>query len=154
MKMKSNSGYIWTEIKVWLLMLWTLPQSIVGLIVILFTCAKPEKEWINNKGYEYSVAKRFNNSWRGVSLGEFIIFAKEDCVNYDSLKHEYGHRVQSNYFGPLYLFIIGLPSILGNLWDRIAHKKWSYKERIEWYYKKLPWERWADILGGVDRFYD
>ena len=148
--MKSKSEYFLAEIKNWLLMLWTLPQSVLGIIVVLFTGAKPCKKWINNVGYDYFVSKRFNNSWSSVSLGEFVIFAKEDYVNENSIKHEYGHHIQSNYFGLFYLLIVGLPSVIGNLWDRIAHKNWSHKKRKQWYYAQ-PHERWAELLGGVDR---
>ena len=148
--MKSKSEYFWKGIKTWLLMIWTLPQSVLGIIVMLFTGAKPRKKWINNIGYDYYVSKRLNNSWSGVSLGEFIIFANESYVDEISVKHEYGHHIQSNYFGWFYLLVVGLPSIIGNLWDRIAHKNWSHWKREKWYYKQ-PWERWADLLGGVDR---
>lgn len=60
------------------------------------------------------------------------------------------YQIQSLYLGPLYILIIGIPSVIGNLWDRIAHKSWSNAKRIKWYYT-LPWEYSADKLGGVSR---
>lgn len=68
----------------------------------------------------------------------------------DGMRHEYGHTIQSRYLGPLYLLVIGLPSILGNIWDRINHKTWMYSKSCQWYYNQ-PWEKWADLLGRVDR---
>ena len=129
-----------------LLWLWQLPQNILGLLVILFTNAKYndisydklENFWWAKRG------KRF-----GVSLGEYIIFGPGP-VSHDSLKHEQGHRKQSRMLGPLYLLLIGLPSFTGNIYDRIAHRNWSYLARVAWYYKQ-PWEAWADKLGGVVR---
>lgn len=121
-----------------LLWLWQLPQNILGLLVILFTEAK-----YCNKGCWVTTKSRF-----GVSLGKYIIFGQ--VVNEVSLKHKQGHQKQSLYLGPLYLLLIGLPSITGNIYDRIAHRNWSYLARVAWYYKQ-PWEAWADKLGGVER---
>ena len=42
-----------------------------------------------------------------VSLGSYIIVSSESV-----LRHEFGHRRQSIMLGPLYLVIIGLPSLL------------------------------------------
>jgi hypothetical protein len=52
--------------------------------------------------------------------------------------------------GWLYLPLVGLPSIIGNIWDRLFHKKWSSDRREKWYYSRYP-ENWADKLGGVIR---
>ena len=118
-----------------LLYIWQLPQNLLGLLVILFTGA--EHDWD-----DYWTAK-IN---MGVSLGSYIIIY--DKCSRNELKHEQGHQKQSRYLGPLYLLIIGLPSALGNMWDRLFHKKWSVSKRVSWYYKQ-PWEAWADKLGGV-----
>jgi hypothetical protein len=78
----------------------------------------------------------------GLSLGRYIFI----CSSYGetTIKHEKGHTLQSHLLGPLYLLVIGLPSLCGNIYDRIKHKGST------WYYKQ-PWEAWADRLGGVER---
>ena len=68
----------------------------------------------------------------------------------DGMRHEYGHSIDSRRWGPLYLLVIGLPSLLGNIYDRIFHKKWKYSDSCEWYYNQ-PWEKSADKNGRVDR---
>ena len=123
-----------------LLFLWQLPQNILGLLVILFT----EAEFSSN----YSVWETRKYSF-GISLGRYIIFGKH--FEYTDLKHEIGHQKQSLYLGWLYLLVIGIPSFLGNIWDRVAHRNWLISERIKWYYNQ-PWEKWADELGNVNRF--
>lgn len=125
-----------------LLYLWQLPQNLLGLLVILFT--KAEK---TNAFYYRTGRYRF-----GVSLGKYIIFGavSDRYVKWQSVKHEQGHQKQSLYLGWLYLLVIGLPSAIGNIYDRIAHKYWSYEESEKWYYSQ-PWEAWADKLGGVER---
>ena len=113
-----------------------MPQNIIGLLVILFSKAKYD-------GNCYVTKHRF-----GVSLGKYIIL-HENYFPCD-LDHEKGHQKQSLYLGWLYLLIIGIPSSLGNLYDRIFHKKWDSEKRYKWYYNQ-PWEKWADKLGKVNR---
>lgn len=122
-----------------LLYIHQLPQNLIGLLVILFTGAK------ENLGYWFTNKYSF-----GVSLGNYIIFGQ--TVNDTDVRHEYGHQKQSEKLGWLYLLVVGLPSVVRNIWDRVAHKKWSYKKRNEWYYSGFP-ENWADKLGGVKRKY-
>ena len=63
----------------------------------------------------------------------------------DYIKHETGHTMQSRKLGPLYLLVIGLPSIIWagcfEGWRR-RHNKSYY-----WFYTEAS----ADKLGGVDR---
>jgi hypothetical protein len=84
-----------------------------------------------------------------VSLGSYIIVSKQ--ASSTVIFHEYGHYRQSKLLGPLYLLLVGIPSCLfNNVWDRLAHKKWSTERRVAWYYSRYP-ESWADKLGGVKR---
>ncbi len=116
--------------------LWQLPQNIIGLIATLVFRGIYSK---TDKVY-------YTLSNIGVSLGSYIIVNKYCSLN--TIKHEKGHQKQSLILGPLYLIIIGLPSACGNIIDRVFHKKWSIHARLNWYYS-LPWEAWADNLGGV-----
>lgn len=59
-------------------------------------------------------------------------------------KHEYGHSRQSLYLGPLYLIVVGLPSII---WAGFVYN--LVRKEIS-YYDVYP-ENWADKLGGVNR---
>lgn len=123
-----------------LLYLWQLPQNLLGLAVIFFSEAKLGTA---AKGV-YFTEHNF-----GVSLGNYIILNEYCGIN--DIKHERGHQKQSLYLGWLYLPLIGLPSVLGNIWDRLFHKSWNHTARMYWYYKQ-PWEAWADKLGGVKRW--
>ena len=124
-----------------LLNLWQLPQNILRLLVVLITRAKHESD--------FEIYSTYKFGWFGVSLGNYIIFGGSPSKI--SIKHEKGHQKQSLYLGWLYLILIGIPSFFGNIWDRIAHKKWPLADRIRWYYNQ-PWEKWADTLGGVERW--
>lgn len=124
-----------------LLWLWQVPQHLLGLLIILITRAKKQKVILPI----YWVASKIP---AGISLGQYIIVRPEDKLS--AVQHEYGHSRQSLMFGPLYLLAVGLPSIVRNIYDRIAHKRWLPNQRYLWYYMGYP-EMWADRLGGVGK---
>lgn len=78
----------------------------------------------------------------GISLGRYIILSERYETKYNTWYHERGHSIQSMYLGPLYLLVIGLPSILWAMW-------WNYGRGVSYY--RFYTERWADKLGGVQR---
>lgn len=132
--------------KLIVLFIWQLPQNLVGLIVKLVNLKKITYEYSNctldlNIAY---IKPLFDSA---VSLGRFILAddriknrsqkEKERCIS-----HEIGHTYQSKYLGPLYLIVIGLPSLIGNL----LHRAGVFKN-----YYAQPWEKWADKLGKVER---
>lgn len=134
-----------------LLFLWQFPQNLLGLAVIAVTGAKKIEYKESVRDYSGYVARRLNKSWSAVSLGEYRIFKTVKHLEWNNCRmHEEGHSKQSRRLGWLYLIIIGLPSILGNIYDRIFHGKWSVLDRQKWYYS-LPWEAQADKMGGVAR---
>ena len=75
----------------------------------------------------------------GISLGKYII-VNQFCGK-DTVKHEYGHSIQSKYLGWLYLLVIGLQSLLHAALCKC--KNHSYNDM--WF------EKWADKLGNVER---
>lgn len=130
-----------------LLYLWQLPQNLLGL-VLCFIYKMESGLWYKDRFVRFN--KRFPS---GISLGNYIIlqtypFSKP---GWNDVKHEYGHTIQSRYLGPFYLIVIGLPSLLGNIWDRLFHNGWKWQDRDRWYYSQ-PWEKWADKLGKVNRY--
>lgn len=116
--------------KKFLLFIWQLPQNILALIILLINYRN--RKWFPKY---YTVKYLFDKS---VSLGNFILFDEDITVLDKTLKHEQGHQKQSLYLGPLYLLVIGLFSLVGN----ILHRIWKFN------YYKQPWEAWADKLGG------
>ncbi len=124
--------------------MWQLPQNLLGLLVIFLTQAEYQ-DWTDDKKNNYWLTNKYSF---GVSLGNYIIFGRLLVFNTD-IRHEQGHQKQSLYLGWLYLPLIGLPSVLGNIWDMIFHKDWHPAKRIKWYYS-LPWEKLADRLGGIE----
>ena len=124
-----------------LLYLWQLPQNIVGLLLILIL--RPEQAYDFGDG-EPRVRLYYASRMRGgISLGRYIII-RDTYKDYKggTEQHELGHSRQSLFLGPLYLVVIGLPSILWAAW-------WN-EDRNRSYYSFYT-EAWADYLGGVNR---
>lgn len=137
-----------------LLYIWQLPQNLLALLLMLVYRPFLKKPEISDyKGVKYVWYKNWPN---GVSLGHYVLIGTYYENRLETINHEYGHTRQSLIFGPLYLLIIGLPSISGNIYDRIRHQvddSWTYKRSSKWYYSQ-PWEKGADVLGNVERHFD
>ena len=119
-----------------LLMIWELPQIFVAGMIIIFL----RRKITGREHYKNSIIFYIKRFPAGISLGRFIILNDKYEGNKLSIKHEYGHTVQSMYLGWLYLFVIGLPSIIRVLVWRMKKLK-----SLD-YYKGYP-ENWANKLG-------
>ena len=121
---------------------WEILQNIIGFFVVLFSGAK--------KITTYETATVY--SWKvngGISLGSFICVPYKPDVDTSNpavlnyIKHEYGHTKQSAMLGPLYLFVIGIPSIC---WAQFGGRyRAKHNKSYYWFYT----EAWADKLGGA-----
>lgn len=130
-----------------LLFIWQLPQNLVALLLILWhKITRSHLEKKEDRDIVWWCGKRVADC--GVSLGDFIFMDSDRMVYLEDIEHEHGHQFQSKVLGPLYLIIIGIPSAMGNIINRIDYK--IHKKSGGWYYKQ-PWEAWADKAGGVDR---
>lgn len=123
--------------------IWQLPQNIIGWIFAKTSCFESTTFF---KGKEIKVYFSNYVFGCGVSLGNYIIldykkYCGKCCIN--TKLHEYGHHIQSLYLGPLYLFVVGIPSVIRN----ILYRFFNFKKD---YYAGFP-EKWADELGGVKR---
>ena len=127
--------------------IWQLPQHIIAYIIMLVK-HKSIKSMTNDDGILYYLVDNLFNS--GISLGNYIFLDSNGYYDYKTIKHEHGHQMQSLMLGPLYLIVIGLPSITGNIINRITRMYFRKYYDPNFYYKQ-PWEAWADRLGGVDR---
>ena len=133
--------------------LWQLPQHLVAYGFFLVNCKSVTKKVIrdpdDNFNYiTYYLVKHVYNC--GISLGHYIFFFFFLFHNIKTFFYEHGHQIQSLILGPIYLIFIGLPSVIGNVIDRIKYKYFRKNYDPNFYYKQ-PWEAWADKLGNVTR---
>lgn len=90
-----------------LLFIWQLPQNIIAVLMLPFL---GKLELIACRNYTFCfIGEKMQG---GISLGSFVYVSKSLSKYETHIAHELdGHTVDSKYFGPLYLFIIGIPSI-------------------------------------------
>lgn len=130
-----------------LLMLWELPQNIIGAFLFIFFAVFSDSVILDDD----DSLEMYSPMMRGaISLGIFRVYAYKYLGNgarYVELvrRHEKGHRKQSMMLGPLYLIVIGLPSLI---WAALH----SYVKRLGAVdYYSFYTEKWADRLAGVKR---
>ncbi len=117
--MKKVDSYI----KNLLMWLWQFPQNLLALCIEGILCEAAYREGIvggNTKIYNYVLPT--------MSLGNYI-FVNTIMSSQKSIQHECGHSKQSNILGPLYLIVIGIPSLLHNIVHYLCSKigiKWNY----------------------------
>jgi hypothetical protein len=132
--------------------LWCQPQTLIGALWFLVI----RGVWRDATTERYRSGTLLTRSGRtpfGVSLGPFIFAyrysAEQEAVRPGAQRrfddHEWGHFVQSIYLGPLYLPLVGLPSIIRLIAGR---RRWRRDPAA--YYRGYP-EAWADTLGRVVR---
>lgn len=95
----------------WLLNLtWGIILSFVGVFVSIFALIRKGK--IHKNGC--SIIVEFGGNWGGLSLGCFAFcgsYSKTSPSWYDhTRKHEFGHSLQNAVLGPLFIFIVAIPS--------------------------------------------
>ena len=123
------------QIALWI---WQLPQNLLGLLLMLILQGETRHRLGSIRFY---YLKTFPG---GVTLGEYIFVGTRQDL---TVRHEFGHVMQSRYLGPLYLLVIGLPSLL-HAWLNGAIG--CCDRHPEGYYHFYT-ESWADRLGGVKR---
>ena len=117
---------------------WGSIQSLAGAVIFLVFIKRP------HRFYHGAVVTEWSHGG-SISLGMFVFLSdrlnerRARCI----LAHEYGHTIQSLILGPLYLPVIGLPSVI---WAGVPAFSRMRKKRNMSYYR-LYTERWANHLG-------
>lgn len=132
---------IWEIIKFIGLLIWQLPQSIIGWVMILWFLIIGKVEFIHYHKHAFIfMADKMSGS---ISLGTVVILCKNHSKSNPTIQHELGHVIQSHYLGMLYLFVIGIPSIC---WAA----KYNHFNPNSYY--SFYTEKWANRLGKVEDY--
>lgn len=84
---------------------WGCIMTALGLLAalgLLITGHKPQK-------FLHALYFEVGKNWGGINLGPVFIVSKGSTLV--TKYHEYGHGLQNLCWGPLFLFVIGLPSL-------------------------------------------
>ena len=136
---------ILTKLLAALLYLWQLPQNLLGLLLVHIYGWVIPIDWMGDSCYRQLPSSLIFLNERiqgGISLGRYIILNNALYHDIRNSQHERGHSIQSMFLGPLYIIVIGLPSLLWAAW-------WNESRGVSYYW--FYTEKWADKLGGVDR---
>lgn len=142
---------------------WGFPQTVAGACVLATCIGKP-------RFMHHGAVVTIWDSHFGLSLGPFVYMNARSTapdasgetgepgaepkprfiermpglfVDDGLLVHEYGHTVQSLILGPLYLLVIGLPSVIWLRTPRLSRRR---RDAGSSYYAFYT-ERWANHLG-------
>ena len=122
---------------------WQLPQNLLGVLwknvkkeSIIIDISNDDLRSVEAKGY-------LMRAGGAVTLGQYVFISQTYRDQSITIKHECGHVKQSLILGPLYLIVIGIPSIL-HAWlnDYIGCDE-------EEGYSHFYTEKWADKLMGI-----
>ena len=137
---------------------WGFPQTLAGACVFLACARRPHflhhgalvTIWEPHYGLSLGPFVFIDARTRvpdddaeAAALPGFIEYVPGSFVNDGLLVHEYGHTVQSLILGPLYLLVVGLPSVI---WLRTPRLSKRRREKGSSYYAFYT-ERWANHLG-------
>ena len=117
---------------------WQLPQVIVAFIYYWYLRYKDEI--LDTCTFQGAIVFIKRKSCGSVTLGNHIFLSP--MATDTTVRHEWGHTRQSLILGPLYLIVIGIPSII---WA-VVHKKIAPDTS----YFNFFTEKWADKLGGIN----
>ncbi len=119
---------------------WGLPQNLVGGLLYLYYRLKGCPHF----RYQGAFGVVWTQRSGSMSMGSFLFmhptWTPEDKA---LLEHEYGHTIQSLFFGPAYLAAVGLPSVL---WAGLPRFQKLRREKNRDYYAVYP-EKQATRLG-------
>lgn len=103
----------------WIVQLtWGILMNIIGLFATLFCLA-----FLKGKTHKngYGLITEVKGNWGGVSLGAFALCGSYNQVDgpcydpywYEHTRcHEFGHSIQNMIFGPLFPFVVAIPSAI------------------------------------------
>lgn len=117
---------------------WQLPQLIAALIYYWYL--KKKDEILDTCTCQGAIVFIKRKSCGSVTLGNYIFLSPRATDT--TVRHEWGHTRQSLILGPLYLIVIGIPSIIWAATHRII----ALNKPYDWFYT----EAWANKLGDVD----
>lgn len=122
-----------------MMFIFEFPQNLIGFIAFL-VFSKLRK--CSYDTYQDAYIVHVAGSWGAIALSKYI-FVANNFHTTDIVKHEYGHRIQSQLLGVLFVPIIGFPSLIWASCFKRYRKK--HHKSYFWFYT----EAWANKLAGI-----
>lgn len=127
-----------------ILTIWQLPQILISLI---FLALFRKYEMYTNEYNHITVVNVNKGNLFGGACCSFgpVILTTPNCSE-TVKRHETGHSKQSLVYGPLFLFVVAIPSVI-LFWRRRFQNK-----SHEWYLQQFP-ENQAESWGGTNKLF-
>ena len=84
-------------------------QNLIGIGFWVYFKLRGDLETIVKNKYSKVYRSKFMSG--GISLGSFAFVSNNLAKKETAIRHEQGHMWDSKVMGPLYLFIVGIPSL-------------------------------------------
>lgn len=123
---------------------WGILMNIIGILVfipLILTGHLPRR-------YGLSFYIEIGEDWGGLELG-FLFLVCKDPGTY-LLTHEAGHGIQNIIFGPLYPFLVGIPSAVRYWYRELKYYKKGLEPKTDYY--DIWFEKQASDLG--EKYYN
>ena len=108
---------------------WQLPQTTMGYLL----CSTANSlGMVNNVTYGYGMTVVDSDlNYGAATLGNYSIGSTGYTADWRNhlFVHEYGHYIQSQQHGPLYLVTVGVPSVQSAILSNVSHGKINHHER-------------------------
>ena len=126
----------------WLLnFTWGILTTLCGLLIsLVMLCIGKKPERFCSIWY-FEIFKH----WGGMTMG--TMFLRDSAIDTSINAHEYGHTFQNAILGPLFIFIVAIPSAI-RYWYRKLSKKTQYAYDAIWF------EGSATKIGTTASYYD
>ena len=118
-----------------LLYLWHLPQNLIGLVYMAY--CRDRVKVTKQRGAVFYATKHVRG---GVTFGRYVFINVKNIGREPIYDHEFGHVRQSRILGPMWLFVVAIPSGLHCLFCRAEN------------YYHFYTESWANRLGGIPNY--
>jgi hypothetical protein len=90
--------------------LWQLPQHLIALVLLAIYKLREHQDIRHFGDVTFIIDGDAKPGYHtAFTLGEYIF---TNTTHQGTLRHEYGHTLQSRILGPLYLLVIALPSLI------------------------------------------
>jgi hypothetical protein len=123
---------------------WGIIPNIIGIFIALFFRVIYKATPENKYGRYVFIGGK---NWGGLSMGNFVFMSPTAAKGKRTIRHEIGHSLQNIFWGPLWIFVVGIPSFT-RYWYRetSAYKNhpekhtdydaaWFEGQATEWGYK-------------------
>lgn len=120
---------------------WGICQNALGILLwLILSLIHPTRK----RGYYHGAILTHWKLGFSMGLGMFIFYGHEGKEEEkEVLVHEWGHTVQSVILGPLFLFVIAIPSLVWAFTPVFAARRRAGKYK----YTDFYCEHWANVLG-------